>query len=160
MATKSDAVTHSQSLIRSYLPELVLIGAGDGFAVTLAELLSTGHSEGTQVIAVIAAAIGAALCLIGLLARSRMILRALAIGLLLLAISGPVGVFLHVGGEADAAEAPRPIEGVSTFDGDEDEDEDEGEGEDEDEGGVPPLAPLGLSGLGLLGAVGVRARED
>jgi len=157
MATKSDAVKHSQALIRSHLPELVLVGAAGGFAGTFAELLLTDHSEGTQAIAVIAAGIGAGLCLIGLLVRSRIMLRTVAIGLLLLSISGPVGVFLHAGGEADASEAPLSAENVPVLDEDEDEDEDEG---DEDEEGIPPLAPLALSGLGILGAVGVLARED
>ncbi len=154
MATKSDAVENSQSLIRAHLPELVLVGAAGGFAGTFAELLLTDHSEGTQAIPVIAAGIGAALCLIGLLVRSRIMIRTLAIGLLLLSITGPVGVFLHAGGEADASEAPLSAENVLALDEDEDEDD------DDDDEGVPPLAPLALSGLGLLGAVGVLARED
>lgn len=158
MATKSDAVENSQSLIRAHLPELVLVGAAGGFAGTFAELLLTDHSEGTQAIPVIAAGIGAALCLIGLLVRSRIMLRTLAIGLLLLSITGPVGVFLHAGGEADASEAPLSAENVPVLD--EDEDEDEEDEDDDDDEGVPPLAPLALSGLGLLGAVGVLARED
>lgn len=166
MATESDAARHSRSLVRSYLPELVLVGAAGGFAGTVAELLLTDHSDGTQVIAVIAAGIGAALCLAGLLVRSRIVLRTLAIGLLLLSISGPVGVFLHAGGEADASEAPLSVENVAALDRDEDDDDDEGaggeggEGEEDEDEGIPPLAPLSLSGLGLLGAAGVLARED
>ena len=86
-------------------------------------------------------------------------LRAVAIGLLLLAISGPVGVFLHAGGEADASEAPLSVENVPAPD-DEDDDGDNDEDGDDDDEGVPPLAPLALSGLGLLGAAGILARED
>jgi len=153
MATNSDAFKHTQSLIRSHLPELVLVGAGGGFAITFVELLVSDHGEGTQAIGLIAAGIGAALCLIGLLVRSRIILRTLAIGLLLLSISGPVGVFLHAGGEVEASEAPSAIEDGPALNGDEDDDD------DDDDEGVPPLAPLGLSGLALLGAAGVLARE-
>ena len=153
MATKLDAVRHSPAFVRAHLPELVLVGAAGGFAGTFAELLLTDHSEGTQAIPVIAAGIGAVLCLIGLLVRSRIMLRTLAIGLLLLSITGPVGVFLHAGGEADASEAPLSAENVPALD---DEDDDE----DDDDEGVPPLAPLALSGLGLLGAAGILARED
>ncbi|HEY5639835.1 MAG TPA: hypothetical protein VIW01_07260 [Dehalococcoidia bacterium] len=157
MATKSDAFRQRQSLVRSHLPELVLVGAAGGFAVTFAELLSTDHSEGTQAIAVVAAGAGVVLCLVGLLVHARLTLRALAAGLLFMSISGPVGVFLHAGGEADASGAPAVVDDVPALDSDEDEDEGEEEGEDS---GVPPLAPLGLSGLGLLGAAGALARED
>ena len=163
MATKSDAVYHSPAFVRAHLPELVLVGTAGGFAGTFAELLLTDHSEGTQAIAVIVAGIGAGLCLAGLVARSRIMLRAVAIGLLLLAISGPVGVFLHAGGEVDASEAPLSVENVPAPDEEDDEDDDGDEDEDEDDDddeGVPPLAPLALSGLGLLGVVGVLARED
>lgn len=163
MATKSVATEHNQPLIRAHLPELVLLGTAGGFAITLAELLATDHADGTQAIAAIAAGIGLALCLIGLLARSRIILRTLALGLLLLSIAGPVGVFLHAGGEVEASEATVPVETVVALD---DDDDDEGreraddDDDDDDDEGIPPLAPLGLSGLGLLGAAAVLARED
>jgi hypothetical protein len=160
MATESDAAKRSHSLVRSYLPELVLVGAAGGFVGTVAELLLTDHGDGTQAIAVIAAGIGAALCLAGLVVSSPIVLRTLAAGLLLLSIAGPVGVILHAGGEAEASEAPHLIQDVPVLGGDEDDDEGEGRGEDEGGGEIPPLAPLSLSGLGLLGAAGVLARED
>lgn len=163
MATKSVATEHHQPLIRAHLPELVLIGTAAGFAVTLAEMLATDHTDGTQAVAAIAAGTGVALCLTGLLVRSRIVLRTLAIGLLLLSITGPVGVFLHAGGEAEASEAPYAAETVLSPDDDDDENEgneEKGEGEEDEDEGVPPLAPLGLSGLGLLGAAAVLARED
>ncbi len=158
MATKSDAINHSPAFVRAHLPELVVVGAAGGFAGTFVELLLTDHSEGSQVIAVIAAGIGAALCLAGLLARSRIVLNVVATGLLLLSISGPVGVFLHAGGEVDASEAPLSAENVPALD--DEDDDDEGGDDDDDDDELPPLAPLALSGLGLLGAVGILARED
>ena len=159
MATKADALER----VRLQLPELVLVVTAGGFAITFAELVVTEHTGGTQVIAVIAAGLGLALCLMGLLARSRIILRPMVLALLLLSISGPVGVFLHASGEAEGSEASVPA-AVDVLAGDEDDGEDDGEedeGEEEEDGdSIPPLAPLGLSGLALLGAAGILARED
>jgi hypothetical protein len=136
-------------------PDLVALFAAMGFLILLAELLLTGHTEGLQALALLAAGIGAGVVPLGLWVRGG---RFWAVGLLLLVGgTGLVGLVQHME-EALEAGVAATVQMV----------DEEGreypaypglEGEGEKEGSPPPLAPLALSGLGLLGALALHARK-
>lgn len=148
---------------------LLLLLAG-GFAVVLGELVLYQHWDGTQLIGFSATVVGMLAVLVGIFVKGT--LRAV-IGLLLvvLALSGLLGARQHLeeGGEAMA---PRPaLVQQSTLAGAQEiayrpgalaqEGEEEGEGaEGRGETVPPPLAPLSLSGLALMGAVILLAKQD
>ena len=158
MATREDAAERGPRLIRAFLPDLILAGVAGGFALLLAEMLLTEHTEGLQGVAVWAAVAGIVLSVIGLVIRSRRAALLVSLALVLLSLTGPVGIYLHAGGEAEARETP-----VLAKDRDpRDEGGEEGEeGEGGEEGkGPPPLSPLSLSGLALMGALAVTGREE
>ncbi|WP_038056678.1 hypothetical protein [Thermus amyloliquefaciens] len=136
-------------------PDLVALFTAMGFLTLLAELLLTGHTEGIQALAPLAAGMGAGAVLLGLWVRGGWLW---AVGLLLLVGgTGLVGLVQHVE-EALEALAPATVQLV-------DEEGREypaypGLGEQgEKETPPPPLAPLALSGLGLLGAMALYVRR-
>ncbi|MFZ4849863.1 MAG: hypothetical protein ACOYL7_12110 [Caldilinea sp.] len=145
--------------------DVLLLGLlAGGFAVLLGELVLYRHWEGSQQIGLVATAVGLAVMLLGLFARGR--LRPL-LGLLLLALSlsGLMGVREHLeegGGEAARLPAQASLQLVAYQAGPSSEEKEE-EGEvrgERGESAPPPLAPLGLSGLALMGAVILLARPD
>lgn len=154
MLAKGSPFPRVALVIGSHLPELVLIGAATGFGLVLVELILAQHTEGLQAVAVVASVFGLVLCLLGLLLPVRWVGLVVALGLLLPGVAGPIGVVLHTAGEAEAGD----IQAFSPPWFSWDEDEDEGEEEDEEE--APPLAPLSLSGLSLMAALGVLARSE
>lgn len=134
--------------------DLVTLFAALGFLTLLLELLLTGHTEGVQVLAPLAALVGAVALGLGFLGA-----RTLALGLLLLvSATSLLGMAEHLG-EALEAQGPTQVRLV---------DEEgkaypgypwgKGEGR-EKEGTPPPLAPLSLAGLGLLGALALYVRR-
>lgn len=145
---------------------LMLLLIAGGFAVIVAELAWTNHTDGIQMIGMIAAVGGVVLGLAALFVKgtARLIVAALFLGL---SVAGIVGVVEHseaIGGD----EGERAIQQNRSVDyqlvsyrldeGEEGEGEEDGEqgeaGESgESEESVPPLAPLGLSGLALMGSV-------
>ena len=159
--------------IRKNFPELVLVGAAGGFLMILAELIITDHLEGTQLVAVVASVIGLVVSAVGFLLRGAAS-RAGAILLVLLSISGLVGAFEHYEEgqeEATATQHGLPVgQDYRYIDSDEEDEEsvsgeageagEEGEEGEEGEAVPPPLAPLSLSGLALLGAMAMLARSD
>lgn len=154
------------TFVQRQFPRLVLVGLALGFAVLLAELLITNHTDGIQLIAPVSSAVGIALSLAALMLRRRGVLLAVLFGLL--TVTGLVGVFEH-NEERFGGEASRPnttsVRQVSARFAAQGNDEDEaneapsfrerGEGER-----TPPLAPLSLSGLALLGALATLARRE
>lgn len=144
-----------REVLEKRFPELVVLFAVFGFLTLLAELLLTGHTEGIQVLAPLAAGLGALSALAGLGVRAG---RPWAIGLLLLVGGmGLVGLVQHVE-EALEAGVPAMVQLV----------DEEGRAypayprlgeEGEKETSPPPLAPLALSGLGLLGALALYVRR-
>lgn len=155
---KGVSAAHGRTLVRAHFPDLVLLGAAAGFLLLTAELVLTEHSDGLQAVAILAGITGALLCLGGLLVRQRWARLLAAAALVLLSAVGPLGVFLHLGGEVEAAAVERTAPaGLSVYNDEDDEGEKE---EEEDEEGVPPLAPLSLSGLALLGASAIMARGE
>jgi len=143
---------NARTWLRRHLPEVFGLFALMGFFLTLAELFLMGHVEGVQVVAPIAATLGALAVGLGLLLPQS---RPLAVALLLLVGgAGLVGLLEHL--EASLGEAQGTPRVVLV--------DEEGEAwpgweGKEQEGTPPPLAPLSLSGLGLLGALALWVRE-
>lgn len=138
-------------------PELVNLFTLLGFLTLLAELLLTGHTEGVQVVAPLAAGVGAAASGLGLLAPA---LRPWGVGLLLLVgASGLLGLANHLGETLEGAQ----ILTLQTVDEEGTEYPTYPQGEnglaEEGEETPPPLAPLSLSGLGLLGALALYVKR-
>ena len=161
MATRDDLAERGPRLIRAFLPDLILVGVAGGFALLLAEMLLTEHTEGLQGVAVWAAVAGIVLSVIGLVIRSRRAALLVSLALVLLSLTGPVGIYLHAGGEAEARETQVLAKDRDPRDegGEEGEEGEEGEGGEEGKG-PPPLSPLSLSGLALMGALAVTGREE
>ncbi|BBL83373.1 hypothetical protein TthAA37_21860 (plasmid) [Thermus thermophilus] len=136
--------------LRKRLPDLVALFALAGLSLTGVELLLMGHTEGVQLLAPLAAFLGAFLAGMGLALRRWAL--AFALALVLLAPVGLFGLFQHLE-EALEAGAPAVYRWV----------DEEGEGWEEGREGEetpPPLAPLSLSGLALLAALGLYTREE
>lgn len=150
---------------------LFMLMLAAGFAILLAELLLTNHTDGIQLVAVVAAVAGLIFILAGLFVRGRAA-TVVAVLLLLLSVTGLIGTFEHLeegGGEGERASVPR-VEAVGNQQVSlrlDDDEENEGaeraggeqearEGEEgESEGNPPPLAPLSLAGLSMMGALGI-----
>ena len=94
MATAGDIAGRGQRFVRAFLPDLVLAGAAGGFALLLAEMLLTDHTGDLQAVAVWSAVAGIVLCLIGLVIRSRRAALLVSLALILLSLTGPVGIYL------------------------------------------------------------------
>ncbi len=162
-----------QSFTRKHLTTLLLVLLAGGFAVLLAELLLYKHFEGLQLVGLFSTIVGLLAALWGLVAKGGTRI-ALAGVMVLLAVAGVIGVLQHNGGGSDD-EAARPAAisaagananislGAPGVTQDSDEapvPQDESARPEGDAGTPPPLAPLGLSGLALMGAVVLLAKRD
>jgi hypothetical protein len=160
-----------QRFTRKHLTTLLLLLLAGGFAVILGELILYRHYSGLQLIGFISTIVGLVVALWGIIARggTRVALAAL---MLLLSVAGVIGVVEHnEGGEGGEAQRPAAV-AAANFNvsssaapiAQENESEDDARGGREfAEGGEtapPPLAPLGLSGLALMGAVVLLAKRD
>ncbi|HRX02478.1 MAG: hypothetical protein KDI07_09190 [Anaerolineae bacterium] len=146
-----------------------------GFAVLLAELLITNHTDGIQLVAVAASLIGMILAVIGLVASPKF-RRVVAVLFLLLSVTGIIGVIEHNEGGEEGERAQRPALTTSASGavadvslrlqgGDTDNDGPPpgfGANGFRPEGGSapPPLAPLSLAGLALMGTVVMLGWRD
>lgn len=141
-------------VLQKRFPDLVALFSALGFLTLVAELLLTGHTEGIQALAPLAAGMGTLAILAGLWVRGG---QAWAIGFLLgVGAMGLVGLAQHM---KEALEASRPST-IQLIDEEGRKYPAFGLGEGgESETPPPPLAPLALSGLGLLGALALYARE-
>ncbi|GLV48885.1 hypothetical protein TJA_19880 [Thermus sp. LT1-2-5] len=137
--------------IKGRFPDLVALLVAMGFFLTLLELLLLGHTEGIQLLAPMVAGLGVLLAALGLLSPS--LRMGAAVALLLLGGAGLLGLVEHME-EGLPGEALRPGTLVLV----DEEGEYGGEGE-QTEASPPPLAPLSLSGLALLGALALYAKE-
>lgn len=144
--------------LRARFADLVALTVALGFFLTLAELLLMGHTEGIQALAPVTAGLGALLVGLGLLSPG--LRPPLALALLLLGGAGFLGVAEHLektlGGEALGPGALVLVDEEGTYVGGTEEG---GKGNGENEATPPPLAPLSLSGLALLGALALFVKE-
>jgi hypothetical protein len=142
------------SWLQERFPELVAVMVAGGFALTLGELLLMNHTEKIQKLALLMTSAGMLAVALGLIAPK---FRKLLVGVLIVvAASGLFGVYEHLEEAAEhrekaAREASAP--GVlQAGGGDAGEHEKKGE-----KHGPPPLAPLSVSGLALMGSLGLLA---
>lgn len=144
-----------QEALQKRFPDLVALFSALGFLTLLSELLLTGHTEGIQALAPLAAGVGTLAVLAGLWVRGG---RSLAVGfLLLVGATGVVGLAQHMREDLGASR-PATVQLVDEEGREYPSFPRPGEG-GEKETPPPPLAPLALSGLGLLGALALYARE-
>jgi hypothetical protein len=144
-------------LQRNFYGVLMLLLAG-GFVMVLVELLITDHTDGTQLVGVVASGVGVVLTLAALFVGGSA--RRIVAGLLLvLSLTGVLGTWEHFEEGREGGEAMRPAAVAlanqpASFQLDEDENEEqEAAGESEGEAVPPPLAPLSLAGLSLMAAL-------
>ena len=157
-----------QGFLGQHRDTLLLLLLAGGFVVVLGELVLYQHWDSTQLIGFSATVVGLLAVLVGIFVKGTL---RTVIGLLLvvLSLSGLIGAREHLeeGGEAMS---PRPaLVQQSTLAGAQEIAyrpgalAQEGEGEGGEGGGEtvpPPLAPLSLSGLALMGAVILLAKKD
>ena len=165
-----------QSFVQRRYWTLMMLFLIGGFAMLLAELVITNHTDGIQLIAVVASLAGLVLAGVGLIASPK--LRPIvAVLFLLLSLTGIVGVIEHqdAGGEGGeraarpalttsasasgaAAAVTRNLQGG---DGDNDTPPNRDfRGRPGQQSAPPPLAPLSLAGLSLMGTVVLLGRRD
>ena len=166
-----------QAMIRRNLFNILLALLLGGFGMLLAELLMTNHVDGIQNVANVASLVGGIAIFLGFFAKG-MFRHLLALLLLVLSLSGLLGAWEHqegrIGEEArmPAAMTARSeefrtissradVDAVRTLQQADDEEEEREDGRREGgEGAPPPLAPLSLSGLAIMGAVILLAKPD
>ena len=122
---------------------IMMLAVAGGFAFILIELLGIQHAQGTKMIGAVSAAIGAVLGLVGL-SENPQLRRILSILFIVLALTGIYGFTVHSGARGfrtqGAAAVPasedrtvqRALRSFTLL--------------------PPPLAPLALTGLALMGA--------
>ena len=154
-----------QTAARRHLPEWTLVAVGLGFLVVLAELLLTGHTKDEQVLGVAAALLGVGLAVAGLVTRGK---PSAWVGMLMLvlSVSGLIGLASHAENRAEGAVGQARFERFERAE--QDRLEMFGTSGRSEAGRAlrprrrevpPPLAPLSLSGLALMGAAAAWARE-
>ncbi|MGC8875952.1 hypothetical protein [Thermus sp.] len=139
--------------LRHRFPELVALFAAGGLFLTGGELLLMGHTEGVQLLAPLTAIVGGAAAGLGLVAPRFRLATALVLGLM--AGVGFLGLFEHLEKRLNEGLAPGTYLLVDA--------EEEGAGGNErgeGKGVPPPLAPLSLTGLTLLGALALYVRDE
>lgn len=153
-----------QEMIRRRVFTLLLLLLAGGFIVLLAELLWTGHTEGIQIVAVIAGITGWVLTGLGAVLK-RSAGPVLAAILLLLSLTGLLGTFEHLeeGEEAvGALPALAAHSGARTvtvaYRADSVQESEPREGREPGKTPPLPLAPLSLAGLSIMAAVVLLGR--
>ena len=101
-----------ENMTRQHLTVILLLLLLGGFATVLAELLLTNHFGGTQSVAVIASVIGALAVLAGFFVKGS-VRHVVALLLLVLSISGLMGMREHFEEGSEAQLAPTPVAGAA-----------------------------------------------
>jgi hypothetical protein len=155
-------------LVQEHYYTIVMLLLVGGFAILLAELLMLGHTDGVQLVGVGATVAGLILTLAALFVRERAAM-AVAVMLVLLSVTGLIGVREHLeqreadGAERAAIQQPQQAAFREIAYTQDDDDAPKAtapdgnarpDGDRDDNGGTPPpLAPLSLAGLSIMGAV-------
>ncbi|CAN5695025.1 hypothetical protein BH10CHL1_BH10CHL1_03800 [soil metagenome] len=150
-----------QTLIQQYFTNLLLLFVAGGFLMLVAELLLTGHTRGIQLLAIVASVAGVVFALVGLFSRGKASM-ALVVAFLLLSVTGVIGVLEHSeerGGEREAVATVRLARTNNAANSQVNFQQQPGFRREED-GTPPPLAPLSLAGLSLIGAVTLVGRKE
>ena len=146
------------SVLQERFPEVVGLMVVGGFALTLGELLLMGHTEKIQTLAVVMTAVGMLAALAGLVVAPGL-RKVLAGVLIVVAASGLFGTYEHLEEAAEHREKAARQELELAQQGGVVAAHEGKEGKHEEKQGVPPLAPLSLSGLALLGSLGLVASK-
>ncbi len=155
-----------ETWIRERFPQLVGLMVVGGFALILAELLLMDHTEKTQKIGVLMTVVGMLGAGLGLVVGPRF-RKALLGVLVLVAASGLFGTYEHLEEAQEhrekAAKRQQSTLVVRKADFDRsaslESEAGEHDKEEKEESGPPPLAPLGVSGLAVLGGLALMARK-
>lgn len=169
-------MSNLQAAVRRRLNPILLLLLAGGYLVIVGELFIYQHWDGVQFIGFAASVIGLIAVLLGLFVKGGLRI-GLAILLAVLSLSGLIGAFQHLESSAEGGEGAIPalaatsaganmlvayqpgaaLERSALQEGEEDESRESGEGGEET---PPPLAPLSLAGLSLMGAAILLAKED
>lgn len=122
-------------LVRERTLAILLLLLVGGFIMVILELVITGHTEGNQLVGVVASVLGAVLTAAAFFVNKRIAMW-LAVALVVVSLSGLAGVGQHY--------LNRPTAIAASL--------------EPGEAAPPPLAPLSLSGLALMAAVVIVAR--
>lgn len=170
-----------ETMVRRNLITILLLLLLGGFAMLLAELLITNHVDGIQNVANVASLVGAVAILLGFFAKGTF-RHLLVLLLLVLSLSGLLGAWEHLQSREGHDEARVPaalstrsetFQTISNRIGTDTQGTTQQEAGEQQQnmpsegsrprlpgGGAPPLAPLSLSGLSLMGAVLLLAKRD
>lgn len=145
--------TIRQMVQEKYYNIMMLLLAG-GFAMLLAELLMLEHTDGIQLVAVIATFTGLILTLAALFVQGRAA-TIVVVALLTLSATGLFGAYEHLENrEGESANIQRQAQPSNQMIAYAQDNTDEAK-EDDEAGPPPPLAPLSLAGLSLVAAATV-----
>jgi hypothetical protein len=173
-------MTNLQAAMRRNLTPVLLLLLAGGYLVIVGELVLYRHWDGLQLIGFAASIVGLLAVLLGLFAKGGLRV-GLAILLAVLSLSGVIGAFEHYESLLEGGEAVQPALAQASADATllvahqpgavenlvlQEDEEGERESSERDEGGEggeetpPPLAPLSLAGLSLMGAAVLLAKQD
>lgn len=156
-----------QSFVQRRYAALMLLLITGGFVMLLVELMMLDHTDGIQLVAVVASVAGLLLALAALMAPAKW-RNTIAILFVLLSVTGLIGAYEHyeVGsgeGESEEARLVMPASASNlqiVYRAQEAERREQGAAEGQGESAPPPLAPLSLAGFGLMGAVATLGKRD
>ncbi len=151
-----------QFFIQQHFTTLLLLFVASGFLMLVAELLLAGHTKGIQLLAVGASVAGGVLAVAGLFSRGKLN-RVLIVAFLLLSITGLIGVMEHReerGGERAATATVQVARANNTANTRVNFQQQPSFRRGGESGAPPPLAPLSLAGLSLIGAVTLVGRKE
>jgi hypothetical protein len=166
-------MSNLQAAVRRRLNPILLLLLAGGYLVIVGELFIYQHWDGVQFIGFAASVIGLIAVLLGLFVKGGLRI-GLAILLAVLSLSGLIGAFQHLESSGEGAipalaatsaganmlvayQPGAALERSALQEGEEDESRESGEGGEET---PPPLAPLSLAGLSLMGAAILLAKEE
>ena len=140
------------SWIQERFPQVVGVMVAGGFALTVGELLLMNHTEKAQLIGVAMSGVGMVAALLGVVTphRFRKLLLAL---LIVVAGSGLFGVFEHFEEAQEHREKAQKAVAAALARGE----EPDPKAKKQD---PPPVAPLSVTGLAMLGGLGLLARRN
>lgn len=141
------------SWLQVRFPEVVGVLVVGGFVMTLGELVLMGHTQKSQLIGVAMSGVGLLAAVLGTVVGHRL-RKALIAVLIVVAGSGLFGVYEHYEEAQEHREKALKEQALLA---------ERGEAPDPEKSkkhGPPPLAPLSVSGLALLGGLGLLARRD
>jgi hypothetical protein len=150
-----------QTFVQRRSASLMLLLISGGYMMLLAELLITNHTQGPQLVGVIASSVGLLLTLIALFVSGKA-RNWVALFLLVLSVSGLLGAYQHnaaLNAEPTALAATVNADSLTQPIADRLQAAPDAAGSGSERSAVPPLAPLSLAGFALMGAVATLSKR-